>query len=132
MPDHIVAGMPALRLAAVAAAALAVPALAEPPAADSPVTQTSAGPCNLVTVNINAHDLSHGIIEGLAVQHAGRLGSVDVRRVNVYLAVTIRAGNLSCTTTNSASRVGGVTGPTGTTITDPRYTYRSSSARPAR
>jgi hypothetical protein len=75
------------------------------PGATAPV-QTSAGPCNMVTVNVNAQDLSHGIVEGLDVQHGGKLGSFGVKGIKVYLAVDVRTGNLTCTTTSSASQVG--------------------------
>lgn len=102
-------------LAAVAVAvALAAPSLAAPdpsPRADvSPapngIHQTSAGPCNLVTVNVNAQDLSHGLIQGFTIQRTGKLGSLTVKQINTYFLITIKTGKLSCTTTASASQVG--------------------------
>jgi hypothetical protein len=90
-------------LLAVSAGAAAI-GLASP-SATTP-TQTSAGPCNMVTVNVNAQDLSHGIIEGFTVQRAGKVGSLDVKDIKVYFLVNIKTGNLTCTTTASASQVG--------------------------
>jgi hypothetical protein len=75
------------------------------PSATTPV-QTSAGPCNMITVNVDAQDLSHGIVEGLDLQHDGKLGSFAVKGIKVYLQVDVRTGNLTCTTTSSASQVG--------------------------
>jgi hypothetical protein len=100
-------------LAAVTAGAAAIGLAA--PTATTPV-QTSAGPCNMVTVNVNSSELSHGIVEGLSVK--GKLGSFAVKDIKVYLAVNVRTGNLTCTTTSSASQVGQnntVQGPTTTT-----------------
>jgi hypothetical protein len=88
-------------LVAVTAGAAAIGLAA--PGTTSPV-QTSAGPCNMVTVNVNAQDLSHGIVEGLSVQ--GKLGSFRVKDIKVYLAVNVRTGKLTCTTTSSSSQVG--------------------------
>jgi hypothetical protein len=94
--------------------ALVGPSLASPdtPTPSSAATtpnglhQTSAGPCNMVTVNVNARDLSHGIINGFTVQRTAELGSLTVKEIKTYFLITIRTGNLSCTTTASASQVG--------------------------
>jgi hypothetical protein len=96
-------------LAAVTASAavIAAPSLAAPGGSTPPApAQTSAGPCNLVTVNVNAQDLSPGIIEGFTGQRAGKVGSLDVKDIKVYFLVNVNTGNLTCTTKGSASQVG--------------------------
>jgi hypothetical protein len=73
-----------------------------------PATQMSAGPCNMITVNINTGELQGSIFEGFAVQPTANLGSVAVRNVKASLNVRISTGALVCYTRASTTRVSGV------------------------
>jgi hypothetical protein len=69
------------------------------------VRQTSAGPCNMITVNVNAEDLQRGIFDGFAVAESGQIGTLTVKEIDTYFTVRLSTGDLVCTSSDSTSRV---------------------------
>jgi hypothetical protein len=95
---------------ALLATALAVTVLAvgaseaqEPPG--SAVRQVSAGPCNMITVNVNVDDVQESVFKGFVAHPGSTLGRVSVDDIKAYFTINIRTGRLQCSTDDSSSRV---------------------------
>jgi hypothetical protein len=95
------------------------------PAGNDAVSQMSAGPCNMITLNVSAKDMMGSTFDGFSVQPTAYIGSLTVRNLRAYFTIRLKTGTLTCTTSRSQSRISG-------RPTRPSAKWKTSRANAAR